>query len=77
MQASKNLLSSLLLASKVSQTQPNATENEGLWEVWRWLPFLLTFVFVFVIFLIIATVDIVLALLDPELQVEELLEMAE
>ena len=76
MQASKNLLSSLLLASKVSQTQPNATENEGLWEVWRWLPFLFTFVFVFAVF-IIATVDIVLALLDPELQVEELLEMAE
>ena len=36
----------------------------------------IAFVFVFVLFVFIAAVDIVLALLDPELQVEELLEVA-
>ena len=73
---------SLLAAGEISETQSDAAEDEGLRELGRWLftitICLLNFVLIIVVFVIIIaiTVDIVLALLDPELQVEELFEVA-
>ena len=82
------MIESLLASGEISETKSNATENERLWELRSsWLLFILScsirvtirclLLIGFLLFLVTVTIDIILTLLDSELQVEELSEVAQ
>lgn len=82
------MIESLLASGEISETKSNATENERLWELRSsWLLSILScsirvtirclLLIGFLLFLVTVTIDIILTLLDSELQVEELSEVAQ
>jgi len=74
------ILKSLLPSGEVGQSQADTAEDKCLREL-HWLLIALLFVWtiagiIIIIFIVAVRVNVVLALLNPEGQVEELLELS-
>ena len=63
-------------ASEICEPEANTAEDERLWERGGWFV-VLFLTLALLIFLVTVTVDVILALLNPELQVEELFEVSQ
>ena len=67
---------SLLATSEISETKSDSAKDKGLWKLRRWAIVFVILLLRLVLLVVAIAVDVVLALLDSELQVEELFEMS-
>ena len=67
---------SLLATSEISETKSDSAKDKGLWKLRGWAIVFVILLLRLVLLVVAIAVDVVLALLDSELQVEELFEMS-